>query len=541
MLSYYITSLLTVFTCLALGIFVLYKNPASNTHRGLLLLNLSVALWSLFLFLHYISRTYNSALLTARLLHIGAVFIPSCYLYFVVNFLGIAEQKKKITLACFALSFLFLGLNFTPYFISGIKPKLNFTYYGDAGPLYILWIITYGAIITYCIILLAKKMRGPACRQAGAPVSKKNHIRYVLLASVMGFVGGATIYPLWYDVPIAPFGEHIIFLYPIILTLAVLKHKLLDIEIVVRETIIYSLLAGFITIIYLLTILFTERFFKGIIGYKSFLATAVSAMAIAILFTPVKNRIQALVDKFYIGGLRTSMQREFEKFKVELEQSDKMKAVATLAAGLAHEVRNPLTAIKTFTEFLPKKFKDPVFRKKFTRIVGQEVERIDSIVAQLLEFSKPKKLNLQKVNIHNLLNDTLTLLSEQLIKDKITIHKHYGNFKAVILADPAKLRHVFFNVFKNAIEAMAVKDTGKSLSIKTYILDEELVTETVDTGCGMTDEQLNRACDPFFSTKENGTGLGLSIVSSIMKEHCARLEIKSRINSGTIIKLYFKI
>ena len=87
---------------------------------------------------------------------------------------------------------------------------------------------------------------------------------------------------------------------------------------------------------------------------------------------------------------------------------------------------------------------------------------------------------------------------------------------------------------------MAVKDAGKSLSIKTYLLGEELVAEIADTGCGMTDEQLNRACDPFFSTKENGTGLGLSIVNSIMKEHCGQLKIESATGKGTAIGLCFK-
>ena len=143
MLPYYITSLLTVITSLCLGIFIIYKNPRNNTHRGLSLLNLSVAMWSLFLFLHYISKNDNFALLTVRLLHIGAIFIPSCYLFFVTSFLGILKEKKKIIIFSFVLSFIYLGLIFTPYFIKGVRPKLNFAYYGDAGPLYIFWIIKF--------------------------------------------------------------------------------------------------------------------------------------------------------------------------------------------------------------------------------------------------------------------------------------------------------------------------------------------------------------------------------------------------------------
>ncbi|MFH0731356.1 MAG: ATP-binding protein [Candidatus Omnitrophota bacterium] len=528
MFPYYISSLLTVITCLSLGVFILYKNPRSSTHQSLCLLNLSVALWSLLLFLHYHSKDYNSALLSVRLLHIGAVFIPSCYFYFICNLLGITKAKKGLLRLCWFLSLLFLGLSFTKYFIRDVSPKLNFVYYGDAGPLYILWIIIYTAIIAYSLVLLLKEIKV-------ASSSKKNQIKYVLFASIIGFAGAATVYPLWYNIPILPFGEHVVFLYPIIIALAVLKHKLLDIEIVIRKTLVYSLLAGFITVIFLLMVLFTERLFKNIMGYQSFLATVTAAIIIAIMFTPVKNRIQLLVDKIYLGGTHAQMQKEFQKFKDELEQSDKMKAVATLAAGMAHEIRNPLTAIKTFTEYLPEKFNDKSFRENFTRIVGSEVERINSIVGQLLEFAKPKPMNFQKVNIHNLLNDTILLLSEQLIKNKITLNKYYADSILLVHAEPDKLRHVFFNIFKNAIEAM--KGPG-ALTITTR-LNEKIIVEIRDTGCGMTQEQIARACDPFFSTKENGTGLGLSICHSIMKEHKASMEIKSLPAVGTSVILHF--
>lgn len=528
MTLYLISSSLTVFACLSLGAFIFYKNPRSNTHCSLSLLNLCVAVWSAFLFLHYLSKTGQAALLTARLLHIGAVFIPSCYLYFITNISGIA--KKKIVLICFVVSAIFSGLSFSPYFVKGVSAKLNFPYYGDAGPLYIFWIIAYFLITSYAFLLMLKAY--PA-----ADKLKKNQIRYVLLASLIGFAGAATIYPLWYDIPILPLGEHIIFLYPIILAYAILKHKLLDIEIFVRSAIIYSLLAGFITIVYLLTVMLAERIFKNIIGYQSLLATILSAIIIAIMFTPVKNRIQAFVDKLYIGGVRAQMQKEFEKFKAQLEQSDKMKAVATLAAGMAHEIRNPLTAIKTFTEYLPEKFNDAIFREKFSRIVGSEVERINSIVGELLEFAKPKKLDFKKTNVHNLLNDTLMLLSEQMIKDKITVNKDYGDFDPVILADSEKLRHTFFNVFKNAIESM--KGAKRILTIRTR-LNKDLIVEIEDTGCGMRKEEIDRACDPFFSTKKDGAGLGLSIAHSIIKEHNGNIEIKSTVGKGTAVMLFLK-
>ena len=127
------------------------------------------------------------------------------------------------------------------------------------------------------------------------------------------------------------------------------------------------------------------------------------------------------------------------------------------------------------------------------------------------------------------------LLSEQMLKNRITLNKDYGNFNPTISADPEKLRHLFFNVFKNAIESMK---NGGVLLVKTK-LNKSLIVEIKDNGCGMIEEQINRAFDPFFSAKKGGTGLGLSIAHSIIKEHKGNIEIKSTPGKGTTIVLSF--
>lgn len=520
MLAYYTTSLLTTITCLGLGVFVFYKNPKNSLHRSLLRLNLAVCLWSFFLFLHYLSKTPNTALYTLRLLHIPAVLIPTAYLHFIVNLLGI--PKRRAIKISYLLSGIFLVLNFTPYFILKIEPKLHFRFYATAGPLYIFWILVYLGISSYGVYLMLKNY-------SSAPPLKKNQIRYVLLASVIGFSGGATIYPLFYDIAFAPVGEHIIFLYPVIFTLAVLKHNLLDLNIVIKRTAVYSVSVLLITLVYLVMVLLTERLLRNMVGYQSLWSTVIAAVGIALLFTPIKNRVQQIADKVYITSA-------YQRFKKELLESDKQRALAHLAAGMAHEIRNPLTAIKTFAEYLPQKFNDVDFREKFSRIVTGEVDKINSLVTQLLEFAKPSVLNIAPADIHSLLDYTLNLLSAEMIKNNIELSKTYTQEDAVVNVDANKLRHVFLNIIKNGIEAMG---GGGTLMVATFRQQDRFAIEISDTGCGIEDKDLGKIFEPFYSSKEKGAGLGLAVAQSIITEHGGTISAKSTPGAGTTFTISF--
>jgi signal transduction histidine kinase len=514
MFPYYITSLLTTVASLGLGFFVFYKNPKNHLHQSLLRLNLVVAAWSLFLFLHYISKTLSIATFTLYILHTAAIFIPVCYLHFVSDLLN--TNKQKIIRASYIISIVFAVLIYNNNFIAGIEPKLYFRFYATAGKLYLLWIIAYLITAGYTTYLLLKNY-------SGSSRIKKIRIRYVLLASFIGFVGGSTIYPLFYNIEIPPWGEHIIFIYPVIFSIAVLKHDVLELNIVIKRTIVYSVSILLITITYLVIVLLSERLLRNVMGYQSIWVTVAAAVIIALIFTPLKNMVESLIEKFYIRNAYQRLQRE-------LIDSDRSKALAQLAAGMAHEIRNPLTAIKTFSEYLPKKFDDKDFRNDFSQIVKSEVDKINSLITQLLEFSKPTSPVLVPTDPHQLLDYTLDILSAEILKNNIKIVKNYTADTSLIEVDSNKLKHVLFNIIRNAIEAMRYSGT---LSINTLNRKDNFMIEVADTGCGIKKNDLKKIFQPFFSTKPKGTGLGLAVTESIIAEHNGNISAKSAFGKGT--------
>jgi signal transduction histidine kinase len=227
------------------------------------------------------------------------------------------------------------------------------------------------------------------------------------------------------------------------------------------------------------------------------------------------------------------MQRE--QLLTQVRRGEQMKAIGTLAAGLAHEIKNPLSSIKTFTEHLEARYDDPEFRGKFIKIVGGEVERMNLIVQRLLDFAKPAPPKLAPLSISAIIDGTLELLGDQLVERHVTIERAYAA-QSVILGDAQQLRQVLLNLFLNSLQAM--NGHGR-LSVSTALSDTELIVTIADSGCGIPPKDLQKVFDPFFSTKPAGTGLGLAVARNIIEEHGGRIEIVSGVGQGTRVSIRF--
>jgi signal transduction histidine kinase len=201
---------------------------------------------------------------------------------------------------------------------------------------------------------------------------------------------------------------------------------------------------------------------------------------------------------------------------------------------MAHEIKNPLTSIKTFTEYFPEKYNNPDFREKFNNIVGGEVDRINTIVKQLLEFSRPTEPDLKKSDINKLMDETLALLNNDLLKRDIKVKAHYSPLPSINV-DPAQVKQVFLNIILNAIEAMR---GGGTLTVRTGTIHEQAASITIsDTGKGIGKEDLKHIFDPFFSRKDGGTGLGLSVVHGIIRKHGGKISAESTPGKGTALQI----
>ncbi len=227
--------------------------------------------------------------------------------------------------------------------------------------------------------------------------------------------------------------------------------------------------------------------------------------------------------------------RELEK---NLHRADKLTALGTLASSIAHEIRNPLVSIKTFTQLAPRKFNSQDFLDKFQTIVPEELQRMESILNQLLNFSRPSQAEFYPVSVQQIIDSILSLMNTELSRSNIEVVKLYDKHLPQIMGDGEQLKQVFMNIVLNAIQSMP---EGGALKIITGLEQGAAGRDTIafvsiefaDTGCGIPEENLEDLFNPFFTTKSGGSGLGLSISHRIIKEHNGHINVKSREGEGT--------
>ena len=222
----------------------------------------------------------------------------------------------------------------------------------------------------------------------------------------------------------------------------------------------------------------------------------------------------------------------------QLIQSEKMAAVGQLAFGIAHEIRNPLGIILGGVEFLEKNLvKKDGIKKEIVEKLKQSIDRANNIIVDLLRFSRTSKLEAQSVDICALMEEVVSLIKNQAYSKDVRIVKNYTDSALSVLADPALLRQVFFNLCINAIDSMS---KGGRLTLNIYSgqgtrANKEVIIEIADTGKGIPKDILPRIFEPFFTTKEpgKGTGLGLSIVHLILERHKGAIGVESVVAKGT--------
>jgi PAS domain S-box-containing protein len=214
-----------------------------------------------------------------------------------------------------------------------------------------------------------------------------------------------------------------------------------------------------------------------------------------------------------------------------LQKSEKLALLGQMAAGIAHEVRNPLTSIKGFIQL----FKVEKHKDEYYDIVLSELDRINNIVGEFLLLAKPTAAVFAEKDVQDLLHDVVTLINTQSIINNIQINTEFESDLPKLSCEESQLKQVFLNLLKNAIEAMPA---GGEIDVKVKAKEEGKISiQIIDYGIGIPKERIATLGEPFYTTKEKGTGLGLMTCYKIIEGHNGELKISSEVNIGTTIEV----
>ena len=443
-----------------------------------------------------------------RLTHIGVIFVPLLFTHFVYEFLK--KETKPLVPILYVIGFFFLWANlFTNFFIANMRWTFNQFYYDSPpGIFYTPYTILFFALIIYTHILLWRAHKT-------APPSKKTQISYFFIATLVGFAGGSLSFLPVYGIDLYPYGNLTVFLYPLIITYAIIQKQLFGIK-----TFLTQLLVGFIALLLFLNIFSSEATFDYI--WKTILFTAFIGAGY-LLIRSVMNEIK--------------QHQELQRAYVKLKELDEAKSEFVSIAS--HQLRTPLTAIKgyismivegTYGKLGPK-------QKKPMESVYQSNERLIGLVNDLLNISRIEsgkiQMEWQKAKLENVIKNTIDELQIKAKEKKLKIVFQKPQLQLPSFRmDPGKMRNILLNIIDNAIRYTAKGTITITLTPKPQNrnLETKSVVMTVkDPGDGISKEELAHLFESFSRGKAGtrrwteGAGLGLYIAKQFITMHKGKI------------------
>lgn len=243
--------------------------------------------------------------------------------------------------------------------------------------------------------------------------------------------------------------------------------------------------------------------------------------------------VSKIAGKYYFTGIIRDL-TETKALQEQIAKSEQLAALGQLVAEIAHEIKNPLVMIGGFSRQLTRTIQDEKSRNKL-KIISDEVQRLENLLMELREIYRPKSLTLEPININTLLEEIYSLSKEDGQRSHITIEFKKAKEPLVVEGDREKLKQVFLNVVKNAMEAM---EQGGNLIMHSNLLKDRVEITITDNGPGVLQKDRDKLFTPFFTTKQRGTGLGLSVSKKIIEDHPGgSLDLESEEGKGTLVRI----
>jgi len=492
-----------------LGLLVLIKSQNKRLGRIWFLFATSVAVWGFGGLWIGLAKTPTEGLLAWRLAYaFGVIWIPVFFYQFVCIF---CELERKILVAThYIVGIAVLCMMPTNLFFSGVRWDFNSIYIDRGGPVfpyYVLWWLM-SVLFSHVELIHAYQRATP---------DKKNKIKHFFLATAIGYCGGSLDFLPALGVKLYPWGNFAIFLYPIIMSYAILKYRLMDIKIVIRR-------AGLIALIYAVLASFLIP-----IGWSLYPALVVSRWGFP-LAAIICGIVLSVGPFIYARFIRKSA---FFQERV--------------VSGVTHEFKSPLAAIQSATSILKdqlEKLPESVRAKQadYLLMIQNNSQRLEKFIQNLLEVSKIEQtkptLKMEETDLKEICQRTLELY-QPLARQKDLALQFVANGVKPVNCDPEKMQLVVSNLLSNAIK---FTEQG-SIELQIEQTPKETIVSVKDTGIGILDEDLPRIFEKFYQGRNGngtkGTGLGLSIVKGWVEAHGGRVSAQSEgMGKGTIIAFF---
>jgi len=510
---------------LMMGLSVIVLQPRRREARLWALLSLWVSCWFLIRFLMCRAQTEVQAREIMRWAYIPIALINPTYYHFCL-----ALVRRRITRLVYAGYALAVGIGllnaYSHLLVSGVIEGRYSAFYERGGPFYWIELINYVVFPALGVSVLFTARRT-------ADAFKKRQLDYMLAAAAIGFLCGLTTMPLVYRLHIPPFAAPLVAIYPMVSTYAILRHQLLDIRIIIRRTLIYSILTAFFSALYVTVLVIGSHVLDRWMSSPSWLSSGAAAALVAILFHPFRVRLDRWVDRRF--------PRE------SLDPVLFQEATSTFA----HEVKRPLVNISLPAQLAlmdlenlktgaapPLEVAESVARR--LHFIIEESHAAGEKIEAIRELSATTRPEHTPLDIRVIVGQVITTFSAQAEKEGVDLIVEQPEEGLFILGNQRQLEIALGNLVNNSLDALrGHQPAAREIIISVNAIGKQICLDIADSGPGIPIELTGRIFDPWFTTKgSKGMGIGLYIAQQILHRHGGTLETKKRAPvSGSIFNM----
>ncbi len=528
-----ISGLINGLISLGLGIFIIFHNWRDKINRLYFLIIIATSLWAFSYWRWLSSNDSTSALFWVRILSIGSTLIPVFYFHWVISLLKIEKLNKNLIRLVYVLGGFFVLFSFSGLFIEGVQQKLFFPFWPNPGFLYSIYLFSlYLCSVVYAVNLLLKSYKNSLGEE-------RKRIEYILLGTLVAFGGGLTNFFLWYDVPIAPYGNFLVAFFPFLFGYASIRYRLFNIKVIATELFTIA-----IWVFLFIKILISQ-------GYNDFLVNTILFIVVLLFgILLVRSITKEVEQKEKIEVIEKEVERAYaveKRANMELQNLDKVKNQFIMQ--VQHDLRSPLGVFSGCCDLLldgtlgklPKKALEVI--KRIQALARSKLGEVNTFL-DVTQFQLGKgvlslKPGVDVVSIAEEIVDELKLQAEA---EEIYLRLEKPEETISIKADREKLKAAIFNIVDNCIKytqkgGVAIKVKSQKSKVKSYDDGKNIdviMIEVRDTGIGIDSDKLKTLFDTQFERSEEaqkmtsmGKGIGLYLSGQIIKAHNGKVWAES--------------
>jgi signal transduction histidine kinase len=514
------TEVITALFCLALGAFAFIRNPKSVAVKGFALLNLALALWTPTDFLKQIPD-HQTVLAIYRLSYIGGSYIGFSLLMFIW---GVLERRRAWGYqAVKGMAFVFAILSQTPLLIKDIQMNVQMS-----DPIIEVHGSLYWAFVAYFVGSLIYSLASLVLEYASSSGVRRKQIQYIVMAVILGFLSVIDFFANQANPNFPPLFYFGMMGISTIFAIAIMNHHLMDIGVIIRKTVIYSVVTAVLTAIYVVIAMGVARVLTGWVASPTAFSSVTAACAMALLFHPMRMKVQRFVDRHF--------------FRESLDQAMLREATS----GFVHEIKRPLAKISLPAELSLSDLRDVAAgRRASSEVLPKVIERLEFILNQtndagnkieaIHEVSSSDVKAMEAVDLKNVIKSSLEREKELTDRHNVRVHLDLPESLPSIRGHAKQLEIVVSNLIKNAAEALSSMppNAPRAIWVRASAEDDRITLSIKDSGPGIKPENIKRLFEPYFTTKgAHGTGMGLFLCRQIVEAHGGKIEVRTESGKG---------